>query len=498
MKKYFLLFLIFCFLAILFLFSKKENSPFFSSKNNFVKIDQQKFVLNENPFYPITLNYVAGIQTNGKEVWACPSKAYCQSKEEFHFSKDSVLTKLKGDMELIKEMGFNSIRIVGIGEEGVNLESGELSFGAALNLDRDTVFDLKSEDDYNKYFSVLEEFFTIINDAGLKIIFLVRLKPEIKSTENHFEKLCKKFKNNDAILAFDFFNEPLYFDSQERKKEEVISIVKRWNTIQKKEAPNHLSTIGLVGIREIFEWDPNIIPVDFISFHPYDAEKNQVLNEIYWYKQVLNKPWIIGETGLSADNDSVKYTEQVAFANITLSQALNCGAIGYSWWQFKDVDWKNFHANYLGVIENSGRTITKKSKIAISGTPKPVAAVFQNYSVPTQNEKKCQCLSNYYNLSQHFKYKIEGQLVSEQNQPIANGVVLAWDQYWVTSYHTITKNDGTFELYSNFPFYHWIASASYMSAQRGEIDPGQFKLNSNKSCSILPIGKVYLKNVLLN
>ncbi|MBK6776964.1 MAG: hypothetical protein IPG74_14380 [Flavobacteriales bacterium] len=54
--------------------------------------------------------------------------------------------------------------------------------------------------------------------------------------------------------------------------------------------------------------------VDFISYHPYEYEPDQVRNELRWYHNTIEVPWIIGETAIPADNDSVPYAEQRAFA----------------------------------------------------------------------------------------------------------------------------------------------------------------------------------------
>lgn len=158
-------------------------------------------------------------------------------------------------------------------------------------------------------------------------------------------------------MAYDLFNEPLYFDvPHHRPKEEVHEVVKRWRQLVRKHAPHQLVTIGLVGVPEVFAWDPAILDVDFISFHPYEYEPDQVRNEIHWYGQHVEKPWIVGETAIPADNDSVPYADQLEFARKTLAQTVACGGIGYSWWQFKDVHWGKFHADHMGVVNREGWT----------------------------------------------------------------------------------------------------------------------------------------------
>ena len=198
---------------------------------------------------------------------------------------------------------------------------------------------------------------------------------------------------------------------------------------------------------------------------------------MYWYGKYIKKPWIIGETAIPADNDSVSYEEQRAFAEKTLRQAYNCGAIGYSWWQYKDVEWYNFHANFLGVVSRKGETINSKG-IKVNGTPKPTAEVFKNYK-PQKDKEGCLCLDNYYNYSAHKDCRITGILSDNNGAPIEGGVVLAWNQHWTSSYHTVTKKDGSFELLGNFPFYHWMASATLHSMVRGEIMPDTGKKGLN-------------------
>ena len=469
MKKYLFLFIFFSTAAILYLSFPANSSE------HFVSIKARKFELNGKDFYPIAVNYLVSLQADKKGVWARPYFGYTPDGTPRTLIKDSALAELTADMELIKEMGFNSVRLVGAaGEEDVNRKTGELAIVASLDNTRDTTVTLLSDESYKKYFIALHELFDAAGKAGLKIIFLVRMVPSIYSTENHLRRLATEFKNDTNIMAYDFFNEPLYFDSLTRNKIDVYPITKRWNKVLKMYAPNHLSTIGLEGIREIFEWDPDLLDVDFVSLHPYEFEKEQVRNELYWYGHYIKKPWILGETAIAADNIQVSYEDQKRFAHKTLKQAYNCGASGYSWWQYKDVEWFDYHANYMGAVSRTGETRTKKGNMIVKGTVKPVTEEFIKFNLTDQKDS-CLCLSNYYNYSEHKNFRITGYVRDENNKPIPGAVVLAWNQYWSHSYHTISKADGSFELMSDFPFYHWIASTSLYSMVRADISPDTAK-----------------------
>lgn len=489
MKKYIVLFILFCIAAILYL-----SFPL-NSKRGFVSIKENKFILNGKEFYPLAVNYITYFRADKNKLWVSPYHGYTPDSITPCFSKDSCLMQLRADMELIKEMGFNSVRFVGVGEEIIDKKTGQLSINANLSNNRDTVLILSNEENYKKYFDALGGLFDAANSAGLKIVFLIRVLPEIKSTEDHLRLIATRFKNDTSLMAYDLFNEPLYFDSLERKKTDIPPITKRWKKIMRMYAPDQLSTIGLVGIREIFEWDPNLVDVDFLSFHPYEFEPEQVRNELYWYGQCVKKPWIIGETALPADNDSVTYEEQKKWAHNSLKQAYDCGASGYTWWQYKDVNWHAYRADWMGVVTRKGETKLIKYNAVVKGTPKPLVEEFKKFN-PSAKKDSGILLPNYYNWSQHKKFRIIGHLLDENNNPIKEGVVLAWDKYWTHSYHTISKSDGNFELMGDFSFYHWIASATLYSMTRAEISPDTARAYKD-SIPTINIGNVKLNKLAL-
>jgi len=214
-----------------------------------------------------------------------------------------------------------------------------------------------------------------------------------------------------------------------------------------------------------------LMGVDFISFHPYEYEPEQVRNEISWYGKYIRKPWVIGETSLPADNGKVSYVMQKSFAEKTLSQAIACGASGYSWWQFKDVDWKTYHAKNMGVLQLQGLTRMSDGRL-VNGKAKPVGNVFKSFSLSSYGGSNCELLPNYFNYSVNEKPRLStlsGRIVNEKNEGLEGGVVMAWNHEHTRMFHTITRKDGSFELVAPFIFVHWIASVTGYTTQEGWI-----------------------------
>jgi len=493
MKKYILLFLLLCATASIYvLLPAKKTDDFASlSKNrfsddDFVSMGDHSFKLKGKDFFPLAVNYMAAMQTDGKEYWARPAIDYSRDTSKVNMTKEACLRELRADMILIRKMGFNSVRVVGFSEVSLADDSNKFSALEArlfVGSDKFIAQSLSDSTIDQKYFDALAQLFKEANDAGLKIILAVRTRPEVLTTEIFLDRITKYFRNDATLMAYDLFNEPLYFDKPERNKKEIHEVTRKWKRLCHRNAPRQLVTIGLSGIREVHAWDPTTIDVDFVSFHPYEHEPEQVRNELTWYNRFVKKPWIIGETAIPADNDSVPYEDQKLFAEKTLTQAHNCGAWGYTWWQYKDVHWPKFHSSFMGVTNWKGETILPGDNLVVYGTVKPVAEAFQKFN-PSAPKGECICLSNYYNYSKHRDFSVKGKLVDDKNNPIEGGIIVAWDKTWKDLYHTISKADGSFELFGNFPFYHWMASANAYTMVRGESLPSIAKRDSNGTLTI--------------
>ena len=436
-----------------------------TDRQHFVTVGESGFELEGRPFFPLAVNYILTKRLMHDSVWLGPSIDYPDSML-IPMTPTEDLEELRGHMELVREMGFNTVRLVGTSD--VRERDGRPIMPFRSHYKEDRWYALDTSDLRSRYLDGLEGVLDIIHEAGLKAIVHIGVMPLQPSTEEHFIQVAERFANDPTILAYDLFNEPLYFDTLWRDKSEVRAVSAHWRELMREHAPSQLWTIGLANLREVLEWDPTIIDADFFSFHPYEHEPLQVLNELYFYSRHCPKPWIVGETAIPADNDSIPYSEQRDFALNTLRQAMACGAWGYSWWQFKDVDWHRFHPNFLGVVSRHGATRTASGR-SVHGSVKPIAEVFRSFD-PSGPKATCECPANYFNWTPGNANRLIGRMLDEDGNGIDNGVIMAWSQWWDKLANTVTRSDGTFELVTDIPLAHWTMSAPGRIRIHGEVD----------------------------
>jgi hypothetical protein len=261
-------------------------------------------------------------------------------------------------------------------------------------------------------------------------------------------------------------NEPLYFDNvdlkdRNREKVDAYNIVARWKIMVEKYAPNQMLTIGFSEPIEVLEWDPSVLPVDFVQFHTYHPLR--VPSEIYWYANYVNKPWMIGETSLPADNDSVFYEEQVQFMKECYKKVLDCGGSGFGWWGFQDMKWGGFEHDFTSLLNRVGSTITTDSLHTVIGTLKPAAKEL-NKLVNYKSMNECILPVNYYNMIGYNNFVLTGRIINKKtNEPIEGAVIRGWNRYYGIGANTFTDKNGNFTLYSNIEFVNFQFSAPGMT-----------------------------------
>jgi len=373
---------------------------------DYVQLYNGRFAVNRAEWFPLMLNYRAEFREKDGCLRVVPMKYYGGDDISEHF-------------DTIASWGFNAVRVC----LDVMGEGGDT---AAM-------------------YAATRRMVQLAESAGLRVMLLI--KPPLDDYwKSYTIGLLKRLADMPALWAYDFMNEPLYFDPvPDRPKEEAVEIVRGWRDMVRRYAPRQLFTVATAEPIEVFEWDPSMLPVDFIEMHTYHPLR--VHSEMWWYSHFCGKPWMVGETGLPADGDSVSYIEQERFMLETYSYARVNGAIGYGWWEFQDCpSGVNFEAQYTGLRDAQGRR-------------KPAADMVASLQNLCMGQAERTMPVNYYNMLDYRNLAVTGMVVDEQGVPVNGAVIRGWNDDWSVGVNTYSDGNGCFRLVSNDICTHFEVSA---------------------------------------
>ncbi len=326
----------------------------------FVSLDGKQFKLSGNNFYPVVMNYNIAITHNPStsDYYATPAGSY--GPLPYYECNDAATCDTRFQIEFAKiaSMGFNAIRI-GFGptyHEGATIGSRVFSMQFNDNLGanqwragsqfRDLSYPNFNDQASTDFFNIIKDVLTQAGSAGLKVILLTGSPGPRNATTGvpmynfvydqqaandyavYLSKLASELASYPALLAYDLFNEPIYNDmyygfpngvQTEWKKQDICAFERQWyDAIKPTNDPNHLVTIGCASTDEVFYWDMGNLKLDFFSLHNYPNYNKFIYpsniqqsiqdgmdkfkNIMYWMSQVCPIPWIVGETGFSADD----------------------------------------------------------------------------------------------------------------------------------------------------------------------------------------------------
>lgn len=454
----------------------QEFAPRATQADGFVYLDEGHFVLGEEEWFPMMVNYKVDWRREGDSIWIS-SAYYYENPEDWDAEGmwQSIGNMQKHFSFIYNAMGANAIRIC---LDVVNSDEKGYFYGSSdqpIYLIQDSC----------AIFRAIDRMVEPMNGGlGMKVMILLKA-PLDEELEEFTSALLRHETKNAAIWAYDFMNEPLYFDpAEKRSKQEAYRIVAEWRRMMEQYAPHQLFTIGFAEPIEVFEWDPSILPVDFVEVHTYHPLR--VGSEMYWYGHYCKKPWMVGETALPADNDSVSYEQQVAFLKESFQCAVNNGAIGYGWWEFQDCpQGVNFEAQYTGLLNHDGNTWIRIREMLDSADyqwgctreeiendsywcimnhtgAKPIVSLFG--SLKKFDRHKAQRPCNYHNMLGYTNIALKGKIVERgSGKPIEGAVVRGWNDNWSVGMNTFTNEEGEFTLFSNDYCVHFEISAPGMS-----------------------------------
>lgn len=428
------------------------------SNTDYIYIDNKTFKHKNDTFFPIMLNYVIACRNIDNKCVMSPIKAYENPDSYESNTEKEIQHQLAGHFQLIHELGFNCLRLcfdrISQDEKGYYYYQTD-----------DKKYYIKEH--ANEIIQGLKQMINIAGEKNLRVMLLIKPPIENIDLKTFTIDLLEAFKDNPVIFAYDFMNEPLYFDNKkDRSKKEAIKIVSHWRDMMRKHAPNQLFTIGFSEPIEVFEWDPQLLAVDFVQFHTYHPLR--VPNEIYWYSRYIDKVWMIGETALPADGDSISYEEQAQFMLDAFHYTVDCGGNGFGWWEFQEIPGSHFEAQYTGLLNHQGFTYTIDSNYCIQGTLKPAAYLVKELA--NYKAKKPVQAVNYYNMLGFNNICISGKIIDKKTKQAVEGAVIrAWNENWSVGINTFTNEKGEFTLYSNDKCVHFEISA-----------PGTIKIKFDK------------------
>ena len=484
-----------------------------NSYSQYVYLENEKFKLNGVDYYPMTLNYgVMGLKI-GSNYAISPDFSYGDTPLFECNSLTSCADQIQTDFNYIAGMGFNSIRLVGFNVKFIPniatkpLGNGQLTirfFNYNDNSGSDYLpFNPANSSDplmlqiFSLYDKVLEKA-SLTTPHPLKVILLTDGSysgfgaTEVTLLNQYYDALTTHFKNssyNDALMAYDLINEPCstavkhpYTDETlvpVKSKMDACEMVGTWYDIMKGNDPNHLITIGSCTWEDVFNYDPAIMKLDFLSPHYYPhftpnedrslsssqiAARNRGATELFWFNQISPLPWMTGENGFSShptlsgpDLDG-SLSQLGEYVDFSLNAVFNCGGVGFSWWNYQDNQY-NLHSDGPTNAQDNFGLLSKNVSPSTSPSPilekQPAINHFRNYipaitaSCPVDYTPNYNAYSRYYNLHLYLTQPIDltGIVTDQFGTLIQNAVIFVRDNNW-NYYSTYTDANGFFRATS--------------------------------------------------
>lgn len=448
---------------------------------NYISLQDKVFKDGESDYYPMIMNYSVDVYnadtSSSTGFYATPRKGYHpnygegQGESLAPWGKDSTKThaQIRSHFASIKEMGFNGLRITGFTATDV-YNSG---FHTWTKID---VSNTKTgnENIAKGLIPLLKTIIAYAEEYQLRVILLLSaIENQPENQLNFYSKIAAGLSDSKAILAYDLYNEPIYFDRGNYTKRQTKEFVESYNKAIKDNSPNHLTTIGLTHYKIVSEWDPELMDVDFLSFHAYPYwSKNLSLLErfeskLYWISKNISKPWIVGETGLNTVEEcdpqnlaSGNTQDQLAFMSYSLEKFKSAGASGYSWWSYQDTREKLNgecpHSSCYGLVNRKKGASYKNAndEEIIGGLKNPVRKLpFSEfilnapYKVPFWSRINKPDDEHYYNIDYLPAHKNAiGRIVDSNGKPVEDAIIILKNTVSNTQYSTFSQANGSFDL----------------------------------------------------
>ncbi|MCF8369111.1 MAG: T9SS type A sorting domain-containing protein [Bacteroidales bacterium] len=516
----------------------------------YIYMDNGKFYEGCEQYYPKTSNYaVIMIEDLTNTFHVSPYNQYCYSSNycsanawdyscgtDVNAWQDQLITHL----QKIDSLGFNSVRIMGLPvmvDEDENARTVRYYVQEQVQcLVRQDVGLELNPDSYEIMGAMMQEIIDVIrnNNINLKLVICLGqhgIEHQTQAYSDYLEYIGNRFKEEPIIFAWDLYNEPRYSKfpspgSFETDKVEIADMVYNWYWSLKDNDPNHLITFGSV-FADVQDWDPNLLTVDFLSYHVYsnrwEATNWELTPALYKYNGCLKyinetivNNWILGETGLpGSDNPGIhpivgSEADQAIFAIETFKYSNWYGSQGYSWWTYKEYNWApddtpGAKEDYFGIVYR----LNDLQEHKLIGDE--IVSLIPQGDCP-------ECVDPpgniYYDPYQYGFYEHSGYVYDINSNPLKNALIFGAKQviyddfkYKVAyPFYTFTDENGYFKVYASAAVgneidYYWWVSYSGMKTSNIVWDPQvythEYYLESIPTSS-LPPPLVYNNELIIN
>ncbi len=473
----------------------------------FIYMEQGKFYEECEEYYPLTCVYLLDIikDLNG-EFHIAPHSQYCQKsncwKGAFSCGKNEMewKKKIRKHLDTIAAMGFNTIRLNGLAVQGhYNIRNSVVadlvsnrylvqysSKNPLCYLTNDTVRFRIEPSAYARQGDLFEEFLQIVSehnkafpDKFLRVTLLTAvggLQKHVEEYASYLSYMGNRFKDNPLVMAYEINSEPFglgYPQYEVGNKYEVANAFSYWYTELKKAAPMQCVTLG-INMVDTYNWDAQIIPMDFINVHwypnksePYNSKEFQRHKAaLQWFSESFGKPWIIGETGLWANDRVHSFNNYIAnekqqkeYAQGSLIYARWYGAIGYTWWQYKELSWQK--DDVAGATANFHGLVYREDTLQ---SYKAAAEAFKSFNPYLQ----CDTCHNaspdvHVNPEGYPTSKLQGSVRTSLGEPVQNAFIRAKGKTGKahTLYRTFSDANGFYRIYGKTTDEIYKVSVSY-------------------------------------
>lgn len=320
--------------------------------------DGQTYYQGEETFLK-TVNYLISMHLaeNGELIVGPHSNYRTYSSLSYPTTQEEASNFLRAHFKMIKDMGFNSIRIMNAsvvprwntGFLAIRMWLRyDMYFSEANKVRRDTDiayhdylhYESISDNGLSYYKQAMHIVLDIAQEYDLKIVWVTgaearyveeatlsnNLHKRYNSLFNHYDnsktveycnflaEISTEFKSHPALFAYDICNEGESFENEGMPGGEFVNSVSMADNVKvinesiKSNTPNQYTTVGLFSLNSFFKLGVKPFSFcDIISFHSYNSERFNGLGldygepvnlGLFYFNKTVTAPWMIGENGI--------------------------------------------------------------------------------------------------------------------------------------------------------------------------------------------------------